>query len=128
MLKVLLSSFVIASSIVSIAYAVPCKTHRVNYYNTANAKVWSTTICPKQYLPYHTHQTARVVIPQENGELKVLYKSGEVQMVPLKKNTPVLLSRAEGIKLHRDINVGNAPLHVVVVELKHSAVAIKKAN
>ena len=98
-----------------------CKTHRVVYYNNTNTKVWATTICPEQFLPYHTHQTARVLIPQQNGLLAVVYKSGGHKYIKLKKNVPLLLPRSEGIKPHRDINIGKQPINVIVVEIKSTA-------
>lgn len=98
-----------------------CKTHRVVYHEDADTKIWATRICPKAFLPYHTHQTARVLIPQQNGSLKVAYQEGGEQMIHLKKNKPLFLSKLQGIKPHRDINVGKKAIDVIVVEIKGTA-------
>ena len=95
-----------------------CETKRHVFLENAETKVWKTTICPQQKLPFHTHQFARVVIPEETGTLKVIYQSGEERLIHLKKQTPILLDKVQGISPHQDVNISKYPIHVTVVELK----------
>lgn len=101
-----------------ITTANACETKRQVFIENSQTKVWRTTICPHQSVPYHTHQYARVVIPAENGTLKAVYKSGKIDFIHLKKDIPVLLDKAQGEALHKDINTGNKVLHVTVIELR----------
>ena len=98
--------------------AIACETQRELFIENTSTKVWRTTICPHQKLPFHNHQFARVVIPEESGKLKVIYKSGHSYIMNLKKDQPTFLSLAQGKELHQDLNIGLLPLHVMVVELK----------
>lgn len=102
----------------SFCFAMPCETKRQVYIENAETKVWQTTICPNQKLPFHVHEHARVVIPEENGTLKIIYQSGKTKFLHLKKQVPMLLDKAQGSHLHQDVNIGQHPIHVTVVELR----------
>jgi len=98
--------------------ASKCETLREIYVENAQTKVWKTTICPHHKLPFHNHQYARIVIPEENGILQVIYRSGKKQILKLQKQTPIYLSAAEGKESHQDLNLGNKPVQVTVIELR----------
>lgn len=98
--------------------AKPCETKRQIFIDNPTTKVWKTTICPNQKLAFHTHQYARVIIPDEDGQLNVIYKTGKKAVIILKKQTPVFLNIAQGKLPHQDENTGKNSLHVTVVELK----------
>lgn len=99
--------------------AAGCETKREIYIENKLTKVWKTTICPKQKLPFHTHQFARVVIPEQNGLLRIIYRGGKKELLKLEKQTPVYLSVSQGRESHQDINIGNKPLQVTVIELRN---------
>ena len=100
------------------AFAASCETKRDIFIENDLTKVWKTTICPQEKLPFHSHQYARVVIPEENGSLKVIYQSGKETIIKFEKKTPIFLSEAEGLEMHQDVNTGEEALHVTVIELK----------
>jgi len=95
-----------------------CETKRKVFIDNQETKVWETVVCPNQRLPFHTHQHARVVIPNQTGTLKVIYRSGKETFIHLKKQTPILLSKSQGREAHQDVNIGKQPIHVTVIELK----------
>lgn len=99
-------------------FASACQTQRQVFLDNAETKVWRSTICPHERLAFHTHDHARVVIPEEDGQLKVIYKSGKTGLIDLHRQTPAFLSVAQGKDLHQDENTGSRPLHVMVIELK----------
>ncbi|WP_141650465.1 hypothetical protein [Legionella massiliensis] len=105
--------------ICQISFAETCETKREIFIENAVTKVWKTTICPQQRLSFHTHQFARVVIPDEDGRLTVIYKSGKEVSLHLKKQVPLYLDVAQGQELHQDENPETEPLHVTVIELKN---------
>ncbi|RAP38532.1 MULTISPECIES: hypothetical protein [Legionella] len=95
-----------------------CKTSRENYFENEDAKAWITTLCPEDILAYHSHQFPRVIVPQEDGSLQVVYRSGEKRIIQLKKSIPLFLDTAQGQELHQDINIGKTALHILVIELR----------
>lgn len=99
-------------------FASPCETKRHVFIENDKTHVWKTTICPNHTLPYHTHNYPRVLIPAENGTLKVRYQSGKEEVIHLKKETPILLSKLQGKSPHQDINIGKRSIHVTVIELR----------
>ncbi len=101
----------------STVFAGSCETKREVFIDNALTKVWKTTICPNQRLPFHTHEHARVVIPEQSGTLKVIYKSGKHRLIHLKKKMPILLSKSQGKDLHQDVNVSKHRIQVTVIEL-----------
>lgn len=118
MKKWLLLLVVISYSSVHATQTIPCETMRTIFIDNPQTKVWQTIICPNQPLAYHSHSTARVVTAQKDASLLVRYKSGKEKTVVLKANTPVFLSKEQGLEPHQDVNVSGAPIKVTVVELK----------
>lgn len=103
----------------SIGYAAQtCQTEREVFIENQSTKVWKTTLCPHQKLPPHSHDYARVLIPEEDGQIKVIYQSGKVDFVNLHKKIPVFLSVDQGKELHEDENPGDAALHMTLIELR----------
>ncbi|QRN02602.1 hypothetical protein GH742_01210 [Legionella sp. MW5194] len=99
------------------AFAAPCDTKRDLLLDNSETKVWRSTICPNQQLPFHTHEHARVAIPAEDGSLKVIYQSGKTEVIKLKKNQPIFLDKAQGKEAHQDVNTTQHILHITVIEL-----------
>ncbi|MDX1836001.1 hypothetical protein DIZ81_13095 [Legionella taurinensis] len=99
------------------AFAAPCDTKRDLLLDNSETKVWRSTICPNQQLPFHTHEHARVAIPAEDGTLKVIYQSGKTEVIQLKKNQPIFLDKAQGKEAHQDLNTTQNILHITVIEL-----------
>lgn len=98
-------------------YSAQCTTEREYYYHTPEANVWLSTVCPGSPVAFHTHQTTRVVIPQNNGKLRIQYKDGSRYNLNLKKGVPVMLMSKEGQRLHQDVNLEKFPLKMIVVEM-----------
>lgn len=96
-----------------------CETKRKVLIDNSQTKVWQTMLCPNQPLAYHTHQTARVIMAEKNVSLLVKYKSGKQNTIMLKANTPVFLSKNQGLEPHQDVNLSGAPIKVTVVELQN---------
>ncbi len=99
-----------------LAYA--CETKREVFIENAETKVWRTTIVQTKYYLFIPISIARVLIPEETGALKVIYQSGKSDIILLKKRTPILLDKAQGSSPHQDVNMGQYPIHMTVVELK----------
>ena len=111
-------SIIILTLLTSPSIAQACLTQRVQHFENKNVKVWTSHICPKEELPFHTHQNPRVLISTEDGELDVTYKDGKKSKIILKKNIPLYVDAKQGFALHKDLNNGNHPINVTVIELK----------
>jgi|GEM_PF-2663648 len=105
--------------------AAGCKTQREVFIENASTKVWKTILCPHEQLPFHSHEFARVLIPDEDGQLKVIYQSGETRVIELHKQVPVFLDIAQGKALHQDENIGDAPLHMMLIELRGKTLSVQ---
>ena len=55
---------------------------------------------------------------KESGKLKVFYRDKKPLYIDIKKDTPLWLSRAEGITPHQNINLTKHPLHFIVIAIK----------
>ncbi|MBE8168403.1 MAG: hypothetical protein HAW66_08550 [Shewanella sp.] len=95
-----------------------CQTNRQQMIDKDDVQVWATTLCNKSRLEFHTHQTARVLIPEQDGMIKVLYKNGDSQIIKLAKGVPAYLPVSEGLMPHQDINIGSEKLRVMVISIR----------
>ncbi|MFN1149463.1 hypothetical protein [Serratia liquefaciens] len=100
-----------------------CKTHRNQFVDNTDYKIWSTVICPHQPVAKHTHAHPRVLIPKDNGTLRVTYADKPLgkdnpRDFKLEKDKPVYLDYNEGKDLHTDEILGDKPLTVLVIEMK----------
>lgn len=100
-------------------FSASCSTKRQFFIENSSVKIWKTLLCPHQKLEFHAHQFPRVIIPEEDGYLKVIYKSGKEKGISLKRKIPFFLSATQGKELHQDENLGLKPLHLTVIELKN---------
>lgn len=120
MFKMIVLMWVLTSQIL---FAAICETKREIFIENATTRVWKTTICPNHRLPFHSHEFARVLIPEGNGLLKVIYRSGKKNIIKLEKKTPIFLSYAQGKESHQDVNIGKNPIVVTVIEFRKSRVS-----
>ena len=100
-----------------------CKTHRNQFVDNDDYKIWSTVICPHQSVARHTHPYPRVLIPKDDGMLRVTYTDKPTgkdnpRDFRLEKNRPVYLDYNEGKDPHTDEILGDRPVTVLVIELK----------
>lgn len=99
--------------------AAACETKRHVMIENSETKVWTSTICPQQKLDFHTHHYARVLIPAEDGVLQVIYQSGRTKTIKLHKEQALFLDKLQGKESHQDVNIGDKPLHLTLIELRN---------
>lgn len=98
--------------------AMACSTARIQHLENENVKVWTSRICPNDELTVHTHQHPRVIIPDSDGKLEIVYENGRKLNLIMNKNVPLYLDAKQGIEPHRDFNKGDHPINIKVVEIK----------
>ncbi len=102
------------------AAQVVSRTGREPQFENAEVKVWKSVIMPNDPLPLHRHEHPRVLVALQGGTMKILEESGQSELHPWETGKAYWLpANAPGTR-HQDVNVGNAPIEVMVIELQNA--------
>lgn len=93
-------------------------TTRFPQYENEHVKVWRTVILPNQPLSMHRHEHPRSVVAIEGGTLTIVQQTGERKTVTWETGNAYWLEADEPGTLHGDVNEGDTPIVVVIVEMK----------
>lgn len=91
---------------------------RVPQFENEEVKVWKTIVMPNGPLSMHRHEHARVIIPIVGGSMKIVQQSGASQTHVWETGKAYYLTSDPANALHADVNAGDKPIEVMVVELK----------
>ena len=94
------------------------KTQRIPQFENAHVKVWKSIVLPNQPLPPHRHEHGRVIIALQGGTMKVAEVSGASETQVWETGKAYWLPANAPGTMHTDVNVGNKPIEVMVVETK----------
>ena len=94
-------------------------TRREPQFENANVKVWKSIILPKQPLTMHRHEHGRALIALKGGTIDIVQKSGESEKHLWETGKAYWLDKDLPNTQHADVNNGNEPIEVIVVELQH---------
>jgi quercetin dioxygenase-like cupin family protein len=101
----------------AVAQAVS-KTGREPQFDNADVKVWKSLILPNSPLPMHRHEHPRVIVALAGGTMKILEDNGKSELHEWQTGKAYWLpANAPGTQ-HQDVNVGDKPIEVMVVELQ----------
>ena len=93
-------------------------THRIPQFENSHVKVWKSTIVPNAPLPLHRHDHGRVIIALQGGTMKIEDQSGTSETHVWETGKAYWLPANPPHTMHRDINVGDHPIEVIVVEVE----------
>jgi len=96
----------------------PRVTQRIPQFENAHVKVWKSTIVPNAPLPLHRHDHGRVIIALQGGTMKIEDQSGTSETHVWETGKAYWLPANPPNTMHRDINVGDRPIEVMVVEVE----------
>ena len=96
----------------------PPATQRIPQFENAHVKVWKSTIVPNAPLPLHRHDHGRVIIALQGGTMKIEDQSGKSETHVWETGKAYWLPSNLPNTMHRDINVGDHPIKVMVVEIE----------
>ena len=96
----------------------PQNSLRVPQFENDDVKVWKTTVMPNAPLSLHRHDHARVIIPLVGGTIKIQQESGASETHQWEAGKAYWLTADPPNQLHVDIDAGQKPIEVMVVELK----------
>src|SRR5215467_2919729 len=94
------------------------ETQRTPQFENNHVKVWKSVISPNAPLPLHRHEHGRVIIALQGGTIKVEEQTGASQTQVWETGKAYWLPANPPATMHRDINVGDRPIEVMVVEVK----------
>jgi quercetin dioxygenase-like cupin family protein len=96
--------------------AVP--TGRIPQFENDEVKVWKSVVAPGSPLPLHRHEHPRVIIALVGGTMKIVQQGGVSDTYEWQSGKSYWLPANPPGTLHTDVNTGDKPIEVMVVELK----------
>jgi quercetin dioxygenase-like cupin family protein len=94
------------------------QTERIPQFENDEVKVWKSIIAPNSPLPLHRHDHPRVITVLVGGTMKIVEKDGSSETHVWETGKSYWLPANALGTLHTDVNSGNNPIEVMVVELK----------
>jgi quercetin dioxygenase-like cupin family protein len=94
------------------------KTERISQFENDEVNVWKSIIAPNSPLPLHRHDHPRVITALVGGTMKIEEQDGSSETHVWETGKSYWLSANAPGTLHTDVNTGNNPIEVMVVELK----------
>ena len=114
--------FALAGLAFSAGFAVAetlAQTGRETQFENSAVKVWKSLVLPNNPLPLHRHENPRVIIALRGGSMKILEESGKSEVHEWQTGKAYWLDANPQGTRHQDINVGDRPIEVMVVELQN---------
>ncbi|MGD1091868.1 MAG: hypothetical protein ABSB35_07720 [Bryobacteraceae bacterium] len=96
------------------------QTERIPQFDNAAVKVWKSVVLPNAPLTLHRHEHPRVIIALAGGTMKIVQQSGGSETHQWETGKAYWLGVDPPGQLHADVNAGNKPIEVMVVELEQS--------
>jgi beta-alanine degradation protein BauB len=96
----------------------PAGTQRIPQLENDEVKVWKSVVVPNAPLTMHRHEHGRVIIPLRGGTMKIVEQSGASEAHVWETGKAYWLPANAPNTMHADVNAGDQPIEVMVVELK----------
>ncbi len=95
------------------------QTGRTAQFENDDVKVWKSVVMPNAPLAMHRHEHPRVIIALSGGTMKIVEQSGGSEEHVWETGKAYWLGANAPNTMHADVNAGEKPIEVMVVELKH---------
>jgi hypothetical protein len=96
----------------------PAQTQRIQQFENENVKVWTSVVVPNAPLTLHRHDHGRVIIALKGGTMKIVEQSGSSEQHVWETGKAYWLPANAPNTMHADVNAGDQPIEVMVVELQ----------
>jgi hypothetical protein len=93
-------------------------TQRIVQFENDDVKVWKSVVVPNAPLTMHRHEHGRVIIALKGGTMKIVEQSGGSEAHVWNTGKAYWLPANAPGTIHADVNAGDQPIEVMVVELK----------
>jgi len=107
-----------ALAVAALSGTPSAETLRVPQLENAHVKVWKSVIAPNQPLPAHRHEHGRVIVVLQGGTIKIAEVSGASETRVWETGKAYWLPANAPGSMHTDVNVGEKPIEVMVIEAK----------
>jgi beta-alanine degradation protein BauB len=94
------------------------QTQRTQLIQNDDVKVWRTQVLPNAPLTMHRHDHPRVIIPIAGGTMNIVDQGGAKEVHIWETGKAYWLPANPPNTMHADVNAGDKPIEVVVVELE----------
>ncbi|HEY7111368.1 MAG TPA: hypothetical protein VIA45_00430 [Thermoanaerobaculia bacterium] len=94
------------------------ETRRTPQFENAHVKVWRSLILPNQPLSPHRHDHGRVIVALQGGTIQIAEVDGTSETQVWEAGRAYWLPANPPGTAHSDINAGEKPIEVMVVEIK----------
>src|ERR1700733_14291765 len=94
------------------------QTQRFRQFEKHSVKVWKTGLPPHQPLAMHHHDHPRVIIALTGGTMNIVDPIGAIEPHHWETGKAYWLPAMAPNTLHSDVNTGDKPIEVMVVELE----------
>ena len=96
----------------------PPQSLRTPQFENEDVRVWKTVVTPHNPLAMHRHEHPRVIIPLAGGTMKIVEQDGQTTVHCWETGKAYWLPASPPNTMHSDVNAGDKPIEVMVVELK----------
>lgn len=93
------------------------ETERVPQFENEDVKVWKSVIYPNQPLTMHRHDHPRVIVALKGGTVEIVDQGGTREQHVWETGKAYWLPANLPNRRHADVNTGDQPIEVMVVEL-----------
>lgn len=94
------------------------QTQRVPQLENEDVKVWRSVILPNQPLTMHRHDHPRVIVALKGGTVEIVDEGGAREQHVWETGKAYWLPANPPNSRHADVNTGDQPVEVMVVELE----------
>jgi quercetin dioxygenase-like cupin family protein len=95
------------------------QTQRIPQFENEDVKVWKSVVLPNAPLTMHRHDHPRVIIALSGGTMKIVDQNGASESHAWETEKAYWLPANPPNTMHADLNAGDKPIVVMVVELIH---------
>jgi quercetin dioxygenase-like cupin family protein len=113
-----LGSLLLAAAGVIHSPQTASQTQRFPQFENEDVKVWKSVVLPNQPLTMHRHDHPRVIIALKGGTMKIVDQSGAEEPHVWDTGKAYWLPANPPGTRHADVNAGDQPIEVMVVELE----------
>jgi beta-alanine degradation protein BauB len=94
------------------------QTQRFPQFENEDVKVWKSVVLPNAPLSMHRHEHPRIIIALSGGTMKIVESDGKSESHVWETGKAYWLHMNPPGTMHADVNAGDKPIEVMVVELE----------
>lgn len=94
------------------------QSQRFPQFENEEVKVWKSVVLPNQPLAMHHHDNPRVIVALTGGVMNLVEQNGPTEREVWETGKAYWLPAMPPGTMHADVNVGDKPIEVMVVELE----------